>query len=58
MGGWGERRELGIRSWGLGKRGWGDEGMGERRELGIRSWGLGKRGWGDGGMGGKKGIRN
>uniref|UniRef100_A0ACD5H0K3 Uncharacterized protein n=1 Tax=Desertifilum tharense IPPAS B-1220 TaxID=1781255 RepID=A0ACD5H0K3_9CYAN len=26
MGGWGERRELGIRSWGLGRR----------RELGVR----------------------
>uniref|UniRef100_A0ACD5GYL7 Uncharacterized protein n=1 Tax=Desertifilum tharense IPPAS B-1220 TaxID=1781255 RepID=A0ACD5GYL7_9CYAN len=32
MGGWGERRELGIRSWGLGKRGWGDGGMGGKKE--------------------------
>uniref|UniRef100_A0ACD5H2S5 Uncharacterized protein n=1 Tax=Desertifilum tharense IPPAS B-1220 TaxID=1781255 RepID=A0ACD5H2S5_9CYAN len=32
------RRELGIRSWGLGKRR-----MGGRRGLGVGSWGLGKR---------------
>nr|OEJ74617.1 hypothetical protein BH720_13675 [Desertifilum tharense IPPAS B-1220] len=35
--------ELGIGSWGLGKKR-----MGGRRELGIGSWGLGKK---DGGMG-------
>uniref|UniRef100_A0ACD5H1I9 Uncharacterized protein n=1 Tax=Desertifilum tharense IPPAS B-1220 TaxID=1781255 RepID=A0ACD5H1I9_9CYAN len=45
---WG-RRELGIGSWGLGKKRmgrWGDGGMGGRRELGVRSWGLGKKGVG------------
>uniref|UniRef100_A0ACD5GP82 Uncharacterized protein n=1 Tax=Desertifilum tharense IPPAS B-1220 TaxID=1781255 RepID=A0ACD5GP82_9CYAN len=46
--GMGGRRELGIRSWGLGKKGIGswELGVGERRELGVRSWGLGKKGIG------------
>uniref|UniRef100_A0ACD5GZD0 Uncharacterized protein n=1 Tax=Desertifilum tharense IPPAS B-1220 TaxID=1781255 RepID=A0ACD5GZD0_9CYAN len=40
-----EGRELGVRSWGLGKKrmgGWGDGGMGEEEgswELGVRIWG-------------------
>nr|OEJ74603.1 hypothetical protein BH720_13590 [Desertifilum tharense IPPAS B-1220] len=43
VGGWGERRELGVGSWGLGKKGIGswELGVGEEGnwELGVRGWG-------------------